>query len=102
MPGNTARSIACACSSVQRMNPARGPASDLCVVDVTKCECSTGFGCSPAATSPAKCAMSVSRSAPTSSAIARKRSASTTRGYAEPPQTISFGRCSFARRSTWS
>ena len=31
--------------------------------------------------------------APTSSAISRKRSASTARGYAEPPQTISFGRC---------
>ena len=43
---------------VQSTKPARGPASVLCVVEVTKCECGTGFGCSPAATSPAKCAMS--------------------------------------------
>ena len=27
---------------------------------------------------------------------------STVRGYAEPPQTISFGRCSFASASTSS
>ena len=51
MPGNTARSSACACSSRQRTNPERGPASVLCVVDVTKSQCSTGFGWSPAATS---------------------------------------------------
>src|SRR5205814_10654169 len=38
----------------------------------------------------------------TSSAISRKRSASTTRGYAEPPQTMIFGRCSFASRRTSS
>ena len=48
MPGKTARSIAWACSSVQRMNPARGPASVLCVVEVTKWQSLTGFGCSPA------------------------------------------------------
>ena len=58
-------------------SPARGPASVLCVVEVTKCECGTGLGCRPAATSPAKCAMSVISSAPTSSAISRNRSAST-------------------------
>ena len=52
-------------------SPTRGPASVLCVVEVTKSQCSTGFGCSPAATSPAKCAMSQSSSAPTSSAISR-------------------------------
>ena len=80
IPGKTARSTACACSSVQRMKPARGPASVLCVVEVTKWQSLTGFGCSPAATSPAKCAMSQSRSAPTSSAISRKRSVSTVRG----------------------
>ena len=96
MPGKTARSTATACSSRQRMKPARGPASVLCVVDVTKSQCSTGFGCRPAATRPAKCAMSQSRSAPTSSAISRNLSVSTVRGYAEPPQTISFGRHSFA------
>ena len=46
--------------------------------------------------------MSHMSSAPTSSAISRKRSASTVRGYAEPPQTISRGRCSFASASTSS
>ena len=102
MPGKTARSTAFACSSLQRMKPARGPASVLCVVEVTKSQCGTGFGCSPAATSPAKWAMSQRSIAPTSSAISRKRSASTVRGYAEPPQTISFGLCSFASRSTSS
>ena len=80
MPGKTARSTACAYSSRQRMNPARGPASVLCVVEVTKSQCSTGFGCSPAATSPAKCAMSQWSSAPTSSAISRNLSVSTVRG----------------------
>src|SRR5215211_7750830 len=84
------------------MKPARGPASVLCVVEVTKSQSLTGFGCSPAATSPAKCAMSQSSSAPTSSAISRKRSVSTVRGYAEPPQTISFGLCSFASWRTAS
>ena len=74
----------------------------LTVVELTKSQCSTGFGTSPAATSPAKCAMSQSRSAPTSSAIWRNRSASTMRGEAEPPQTMIFGRDSFARRSTSS
>src|SRR5205814_1462757 len=72
------------------------------LVEVTKCECGTGLGCSPAATSPAKWAISVIKSAPTSSAISRKRSASTVRGYAEPPHTISFGRTSFAFASTSS
>ena len=52
MPGKTARSIAWACSSRQRMKPARGPASVLCVVEVTKWQSLTGFGCSPAATRP--------------------------------------------------
>ena len=36
----------------------------MCVVDVTKSQCSTGFGCRPAATSPAKWAMSHMSSAP--------------------------------------
>ena len=80
MPGKTARSTACAYCSRQRMKPARGPASVLCVVEVTKSQCSTGLGCRPAATSPAKCAMSQSSSAPTSSAIARNLSVSTVRG----------------------
>ena len=58
IPGKTARSSACACSSRQRTKPERGPESVLCVVEETKSQCGTGFGCSPAATSPAKCAMS--------------------------------------------
>ena len=69
-----------ACSSRQRTKPDRGPASVLCVVEVTKSQCGTGFGWSPAATRPAKCAMSQRRKAPTSSAISRNRSASTVRG----------------------
>ena len=40
--------------------------------------------------------MSHISSASTSSAILRNSAVSTVRGYAEPPQTISFGRCSFA------
>ena len=102
IPGKTARSTACACSSRQRMNPERGPASVLCVVEVTKSQCSTGFGCSPAATSPAKWAMSQRRSAPTASAISRKRQLSTVLGYAEPPHTMSFGRCFSASARTSS
>ena len=46
--------------------------------------------------------MSTISMAPTSSAIARNRSASMTRGYAEAPATISRGRYSFASRSTSS
>ena len=44
--------------------PPRGPRSVLCVVVVTKSECGTGLGCTPAATSPAMCAMSVTTGAP--------------------------------------
>ncbi len=36
----------------------RGPRSVLCVVEVTIWACGTGEGCTPPATSPAKCAMS--------------------------------------------
>ncbi len=56
------------------------------------CECGTGLGCTPPATSPAKCAMSVRSSAPTSSAMARKRAKSRIRGWALHPATIIFGR----------
>ena len=38
--------------------PPRGPPSVLWVVVVTTSASGTGLGCSPAATSPAKCAMS--------------------------------------------
>ena len=44
-----------------RITPPRGPPSVLCVVVVTTSACGTGLGCSPAATRPAKCAMSTMR-----------------------------------------
>ncbi len=80
IPGKTARSSAVACSSRQRTKPERGPASVLWVVDVTKSACSIGFGCSPAATRPEKCAMSHMSNAPTSSAIRLNSHVSTVRG----------------------
>ena len=61
--------------------PPRGPPSVLWVVVVTtSAPCATGFGCRPAATRPAKWAMSTISSAPTSSAISRKRAKSSWRG----------------------
>ena len=61
-PGNTAELIFLAMSaSLLRMTPPRGPPRVLCVVVVVTWACGTGFGCSPAATSPAKCAMSTIR-----------------------------------------
>jgi hypothetical protein len=71
--------LAMASSSVSTMPP-RGPRSVLCVVVVTTWAWPKGEGCSPAATSPAKCAMSTRKVAPTSSAIARKRAKSMWRG----------------------
>ena len=73
-PGKTAELIflAMASSSVSTMPP-RGPRRVLWVVVVTTWAWPNGLGCSPAATSPAKCAMSTNSSAPTSSQIARKR-----------------------------
>ena len=79
-PGKTALSIAFACSSRQRIMPLRGPQSVLWIVVVTTSACGTGFGCSPAATSPAKCAMSTISLAPTESAISRKAAKSSWRG----------------------
>ncbi len=79
-PGKTALSIAFACSSVLRIMPLRGPQRVLWIVVVTTSACSTGFGCSPAATRPAKCAMSTISLAPTESAIARKAAKSSCRG----------------------
>jgi potassium/hydrogen antiporter len=65
VPGNTALSIFLAISSsFVRINPPRGPRSVLCVVVVTMCACGNGEGCTPAATSPAMCAMSAISSAP--------------------------------------
>ena len=79
MPGKTDLSIAFACSSRQRIIPPRGPRRVLWVVVVTTSECGTGDGCTPAATSPAKWAMSVISRAPTSSAISRKAAKSQNR-----------------------
>ncbi len=70
------------------------------MVVVTTWACGTGFGCSPAATSPAKWAMSTIRYAPISSAILRNAAKSSCRGYADQPATISFGLDSLASRST--
>ena len=51
-PGKTALSIAWAYSSLQRISPARGPQSVLCVVVVTTSACGTGLGCSPGRDEP--------------------------------------------------
>ena len=101
-PGNTAELIFLAYSSRHRISPPRAPPSVLCTVLVTTSAYGTGLGCTPAATSPAKCAMSTINSAPTSSAISRKRAKSSTRGYADQPASSSFGRRSLAIRSTSS
>ena len=76
-PGNTAELIflAMSSSSVSTMPP-RGPRSVLWVVVVTTWAWPNGEGCSPAATRPAKCAMSTRNRAPTSSQIARNRAKS--------------------------
>ena len=75
--------------------PPRGPRSVLCVVVVTKSATPTGCGID-AGRDQARVVRHVrpSDSAPTSSAIARKRAQSITREYAEAPATISFGLCS--------
>ncbi|MNV73035.1 hypothetical protein D3C71_1661640 [compost metagenome] len=76
-PGKTAELIFLAIApSLVRMKPPRGPRNVLCVVEVTTCACGIGLGCLPAATKPAICAMSTISSAPTSSAIWRKRAKS--------------------------
>jgi glycine hydroxymethyltransferase len=49
----------------------RGPPRVLWIVVVTTSACSTGLGCSPAATSPAKCAISTISFASMESAISR-------------------------------
>ena len=80
------RSTEGAYSSVASTRPPRGPRSDLWVVVVVMWACGTGSS-SPVktlpATSPAKCAMSTIRVAPTSSAISRILAKFTRRGYAE-------------------
>ncbi len=84
------------------MNPDRGPPIVLCTVDEVTCACGTGDGCSPAATSPAKWAMSTHSTAPTSSAIARNAAKSSCRGYADQPAMSTCGLTSSARSRTTS
>src|SRR5262249_15089632 len=71
-PGNTALSMAAAWAARHRIMPPRGPRSVLCVVVVTTSAMPTGDGCAPPATRPAMCAMSATKSAPTSRAISPK------------------------------
>ena len=47
VPGNTDLSMSLASSAIDRMSPARGPRSVLCVVLVTTCACGTGDGYRP-------------------------------------------------------
>ena len=60
--------------------PPRPPPIVLWIVVVVTSANGTGDGCRPAATSPAKWAMSTIRYAPTESAISRKRLKSSWRG----------------------
>ena len=77
------RSTASANSGWASTNPPRGPRSDLWLVLVTTWACGTGSK-SPVstlpATRPAKCAMSTTNVAPTSSAISRIVAKFTRRG----------------------
>ena len=91
MPGNTALSIAAACSALARIIPPRGPRKTLCVVNETTSAYGTGEGIAFPATKPMKCAASTHMIAPTSSQIARTFSKSTRLGYAVAPEQIIFG-----------
>ena len=79
-PGNTAELMDLAYSCLPTIMPDRGPPSVLCTVVDTTSACGTGEGCSPAATRPAKCAMSTHSLASTSSAIERNAAKSRIRG----------------------
>ena len=81
-PGKTAElSFLPHCSArLDRSMPERGPPRVLWTVVDTTSACGTGLGCRPAATSPAKWAMSTHRAAPTSSAMERKAAKSRWRG----------------------
>ena len=68
-PGKSERSISFAYFSRHKIMPPRGPRRVLCVVVETKSACGTGLGWTPAATSPAMCAMSTKSIAPTDCAI---------------------------------
>ena len=85
-----------------RIMAPRGPRNVLCVVVVITGACPTGDGCAPPATSPAMCAMSATRIAPTSFAISANAGKSIVRGIAVPPQKITFGRSASASARTSS
>ena len=80
LPGKDAAVDGCRQFLTAQNHAERGPRRVLCVVVVTTCACGTGEGCTPPATSPAKCAMSIISDAPTLSAIARIRTKSNCRG----------------------
>ena len=72
--GTPPESIFFASACLHRIMPPRGPRSDLCVVVVTMSKpASIGFASAPPAISPPTCDTSAIASAPTSSAMARKR-----------------------------
>ena len=102
IPGKTCLSTSLPYCSWQRIRPPRGPRSVLWVVVVTIWACGTGEGWIPAATSPAKCAMSTTKIAPTSSAMLRSAAKSMTRAYALAPPTRMRGRSRRATSRTWS
>ena len=97
MPGNTALSIAAACSALDKIMPPRGPRKTLCVVNETTSAYGTGDGIALPATKPMKCAASTHIIAPTSSQICLTFSKSISDGYAVAPEQIIFGLCSIAR-----
>ena len=101
-PGKTALSIAVACSAVVMIMAPRGPRRVLCVVVVITSAWPTGDGCAPPAIRPAMWAMSATRTAPTSRAMAAKPGKSMVRGTAVPPQKITLGRSARARSRTSS
>ncbi len=68
----------------------------LWTVEDTTSAYGTGDGCRPAATRPAKCAMSTHSFAPASSAISRNAAKSRWRGYADQPAMMTSGRVSRA------
>ena len=73
-PGKTDLSMAFLRCCLHMIMPPRGPLSVLWVVVVTRSKSGTGLFISPAAISPAMCAMSAIVSAPTSSATFLTRS----------------------------
>src|SRR3954447_26831694 len=72
--------------------PPRPPPIVLWIVVVTTSAYGTGLGCRSAATRPAKCAISTISSAPTSSAISRKRARPSWHGEAGEVELARVGR----------